>query len=96
MVIFKSQFKDELKHIYGYIKQDSKDRANNFISELIKKLENIENNPFMYRKSLYFDDDSKRDFIFKGYTIPYEIVDEKIYILGIFKANEWECETNKD
>ncbi|EGR7920127.1 type II toxin-antitoxin system RelE/ParE family toxin, partial [Campylobacter jejuni] len=44
---------------------------------------------YKFRKSLAFDDENVRDFIFKGYVIPYKIDKEKdlIIILGIYKEN---------
>ena len=55
------------------------------------KLNNIPENPFMYRKREKMDDDT-REVIFKGYTIPLYIDKEqkKIFILGIFNQNLWE------
>jgi len=42
----------------------------------------------MCRKSLYFEDDSYRDLIFKGYTIIYKVEDDMIKVLDIFKWQE--------
>jgi len=39
----------------------------------------------MYRKSIYFDDDYYRDFVYKGYTIIYKIEKDFIRVLDIFK-----------
>jgi hypothetical protein len=39
----------------------------------------------MYRKSNYHDNENIRDLIFKGYTVIYEIQEDTIYILDIFK-----------
>ncbi|EAL2490596.1 type II toxin-antitoxin system RelE/ParE family toxin, partial [Campylobacter jejuni] len=52
----------------------------------LKKLDFM---PYKFRKSLAFDDENVRDFIFKGYVIPYKIDKEKdlIIILGIYKEN---------
>jgi len=43
--------------------------------------------PYKYRKSYYYDDENIRDFIFKGYTIPYLIDKQKdlLVVLDIFK-----------
>ncbi|TEY03205.1 type II toxin-antitoxin system RelE/ParE family toxin [Campylobacter sp. US33a] len=45
--------------------------------------------PYKFRKSFIFDDENIRDFIFKGYVIPYKIDKEKdlIIILDIYKEN---------
>ena len=47
--------------------------------------------PFICRKSTNFNDESIRDLIFKSYVIPYLIDNEVIYVLGIYKANEWQA-----
>jgi hypothetical protein len=45
--------------------------------------------PLKYRKSIYFENETIRDFIFKGYCIPYliEAEYERIILLDIIK---WE------
>ncbi|UCN01581.1 hypothetical protein LCX93_11680 [Sulfurimonas sp. SWIR-19] len=45
------------------------------------------NFPYKSRKFLYHDDENIRDYIFKGYTIPYLIDNNKnkIVLLDIFK-----------
>ena len=45
--------------------------------------------PYKFRRSKSFDDNKIRDFIFKGFVIPY-LMDEPndtIVILAIFKQN---------
>lgn len=43
--------------------------------------------PYKFRKSIYFDDENIRDYIFKGYTIPYSINEDnnEIVLLDIIK-----------
>ena len=80
-------FDNSLKNIILYIAKDSKNRARNYKNELKNKINNLENNPYKYRQSLYYNDENIRDLIFKGYTIPY-LIDNKtnqIIILDIFK-----------
>jgi len=80
-------FDNSLKNIVLYIAKDSKNRAHNYKNELKNKINNLENNPYKYRQSLYYNDENIRDLIFKGYTIPY-FIDNKtnqIIILDIFK-----------
>ena len=92
MVIkYKPKFERELKIIFDFIAKDSLSRAREFRDELIAKIERTAQAPFICRKSINFNDESIRDLIFKGYVIPYLIDDEVIYILGIYKANEWEA-----
>lgn len=47
--------------------------------------------PYKFRQSNSFEDENIRDFIFKGYIIPYKIntQKDKIIILGIYKENKW-------
>ena len=91
MVIeYKPKFERELKIIFDFIAKDSLNRAREFRNELIAKIEHTAQTPFICRKSINFNDESIRDLIFKGYVIPYLIDDKVIYILGIYKANEWE------
>ena len=92
MVIkYKPKFERELKIVFDFIAKDSLNRAREFRNELIAKIERTAQTPFICRKSINFNDESIRDLIFKGYVIPYLIDDEVIYILGIYKANEWEA-----
>ncbi|KAB0582963.1 type II toxin-antitoxin system RelE/ParE family toxin [Campylobacter sputorum] len=70
-----------------FIKKDSINRALKFSDDLFLKLENIPYYPLAYPK--YKDDENVRKLIFKGYVIPFEILKDDIYILGIFKNNLW-------
>ena len=92
MVIeYKPKFERELKIIFDLIAKDSLSRAREFRNELIAKIERTAQTPFICRKSINFNDESIRDLIFKSYVIPYLIDDEVIYVLGIYKANEWQA-----
>ena len=80
-------FKINLQKILKFIAKDSKNRAYLFNSGLFNTLNNIDNMPYKYRKSIYYNDEDVRDCIFKGYTVPY-LIDEKnkrIVLLDIFK-----------
>ena len=86
-LIFKDKFKEKLDEITLYIAKDSKTRARAFKSELKSKILSLPHFPYKFRKSLYADDENVRDFVFKGYTIPYLIEADAIVILTIFKHN---------
>ncbi len=80
-----------LRDILSYIAKDNPTAAKRFKTELDQKIKNLPDMPYQYRKSIYFDDDeSIRDLIYKGYTVPYFIDSEKetIFILGIVKYRE--------
>jgi len=77
-----------LKDLIKYISLDSKNRALSFKSELDKQINSLVDMPYKCRKSIYFDDDdTKRDLIYKGYTIVYKVDEYKdiLIIVGIKK-----------
>ena len=78
---------EALKNILRYIAKDKKSAALAFREDLDKKIHILKEFPFMYRVSIYFDDEYIRDITHKGYTIPYEVDLEKktIFIIGISK-----------
>ncbi len=88
---FKSAFSFSLSKQVKYISIDSPSRAKNFNRELIETIRLIEDNPYMGRKSIYFDDDNIRDLIFKGYTIIYRvnIAKNSIDVFGFVKYNQY-------
>jgi len=83
------EFRENLSKILLYIAKDSKNRANNFKNSLKKELNDLIFMPFKYRQSIYFSQSNIRDFILKGYCIPYVIDENKkeIVLLDIIK---WE------
>jgi len=78
---------ESLKEVLRYIAQDKKSAALSFNKTLNKKISDLKDFPFMYKVSLYFDDEYIRDMTHKGYTIPYEVnLDTKVIsIIGITK-----------
>ena len=88
MQIIKDElFKENLKTVLKYIAQDSKAKASKFNRQLFKQVSNLDNMPFKFRQSIYYTNENIRDLIFKGYTIPYLVDEEKelIVVLDIFK-----------
>jgi hypothetical protein len=79
------KFAENLENILIYIAKDSKPSAHRFVNELYETLYSIEPYLYKYRKSIYFDDESIRDCVFKGYVIPYKIFESKIVLLGMTK-----------
>ncbi len=88
MQIIKDElFKENLRTVLKYIAQDSKTKASKFNKQLSVQVNKLDNMPFKFRQSNYYDDNNIRDLIFKGYTIPYLVDEEKelIVVLDIFK-----------
>lgn len=81
-------FEEKLDSLLDIIVADKPQSALAFLSEFEKKCEAICHNPMLYRVSYYGEDETIRDFIFKGYTIPYKIDldDKSIVLLSIFKG----------
>ena len=86
-VTTKPLFKKALKEILIYIATDSKHRAKRFNKDLFIGINDLDTFPYKFRKSIHFNNKKIRDYIFKGYTIPY-LIDESndvIIVLDIFK-----------
>lgn len=87
---FKSTFTNRLSRQVSYISNDSPSRARKFKDNLIKHIKKISKNPYSYRKSVYFEDNTIRDLIFKGYCITFRINEKEnaIEIFGFTKYQE--------
>lgn len=86
-IIRDTKYLTKLQNIMGFIAEDSIIQALEFQLNLDKKINNLHNMPFMFRKSIYFDNENIRDLIFKGYVIPYKVdkIKNTITIIGINK-----------
>jgi len=86
-IIETEDYLNALKEVLVYIAKDKKSAAIQFRKELKKKIENLKDFPFIYRVSIYFEDEYIRDLMHKGYTVPYEVDLEykTISIIGITK-----------
>lgn len=87
-IVFKETFQNRLENQIEYISQDSPLRARKFKSDLFKKIREIPKHPYIHRKSIYFDDETIRDLIFKGYTIVFRITEERIEVFGFVKFQQ--------
>jgi plasmid stabilization system protein ParE len=84
---FNPNFINHFLDIWHYIADESTAAANNFEVQLRKKINTLPHFPYKFRASLYYKDENIRDYVFKGYTIPYLIDEENdvLVILDIFK-----------
>lgn len=88
MKIIKTRdYQESLKLVLQRISNDKQSAALTFNKDINQKLKDLKDFPFMYRISIYFDNEYIRDMTHKGYTIPYKVdVDAKtISIIGITK-----------
>ena len=88
-IIESKQFKDELRAIAFYIKKDKLSASLYFVQNLRKRIKELIEFPYQYRKSIYFNNDEIRDMIYMGYTIVYEINKKQntLELLSIFNQN---------
>lgn len=84
-IVLSYEFKKQLTNIIEYIGKGKKTAAKNFKNELQFKISQLVNFPMMYRKSHYYDNENIRDLTYKRYTVIYEIQENTIVILDIFK-----------
>lgn len=88
-LIYRPSFDRGISEIYDFIAKDSEDRARSFISELLTKIELACDMPLSCRKNPQLAREDVRDVIYKGYVVPFLIKGENIFILDIYKNNEW-------
>lgn len=84
-LVFKDTFISRLESQIEFIAKDSPSNARKFKSALLKKIKAIPEHPYQYRKSIYFEDETIRDLIFKGYTIVFRIAENRIEVFGLVK-----------
>lgn len=87
-ILYSEKFNMDLKSILDFISEDSKKNAKQFAKDLREIINQIPPFLYKYRQSIYFDNISIRDCIFKGYAIPYKISKNSITLLGITKYKE--------
>ena len=82
---FSSGFEQSLLSILDYIATDKLTASIKFRKELKNKISLLRDTPYLYKQSIYFEDEVYRDLIYQGYTVVYKITKDKIIILEIFK-----------
>jgi len=89
-IVRSRKYTQSLQEVLRFIALDSRQRALNFKHELDEHINDLDNMPFKFRRSIYFEDENIRDLILKGYTIVYKIENEKqtITIIGIRNTQE--------
>lgn len=85
-----SKFKDKLIEQIEFIAKDKPLVARKFKTELISSIKTISDKPYKNRKSIFFDRNDIRDFIYKGYVVVYKINEKEnsIDVFGFSKYNK--------
>nr|WP_315221046.1 type II toxin-antitoxin system RelE/ParE family toxin [uncultured Flavobacterium sp.] len=80
-------FNYDLNNIVHFISKDKPIAARKFKNDLIEKIKKDLINPFHFKKSIYFEYELYRDYIFKGYTVVVKMdsENETVFVLGILK-----------
>lgn len=81
---FLKRFETQLR----FIATDSPQNAKKFKDNFLNHIRTLSEHPLKCRKSIYFDDETIRDLIYKSYTIVYRIQEEKIEVFGLTKYQE--------
>ncbi|SHH04459.1 ParE toxin of type II toxin-antitoxin system, parDE [Flavobacterium micromati] len=77
---------DQVRYIY----KDKPRAAFKFRKDLLKNIKKDLKHPLHYKKSIYFDSENIRDYVFKGYTCVYEIniLQNTIFVFGFIKYKD--------
>lgn len=64
--------------------------AKKFKIDLLKNLKKDLKQPFNFKKSIYFNNDAIRDYVFKGYKIVFyiDLPQKIIYVFGFIKYKD--------
>jgi len=85
-----TSFKDKLNSRVEFIAKDKPFAARKFKSEIIARIKEIPQMPYMHRKSIFFDREDIRELIHKGYIIVYKVNEREsaIEVFGLVKYEE--------
>ncbi len=88
LITYKSTFVDRLANHLEYIARYNPKAAKNLQKVLLSRIKKIVNNPYLYRKSIYFNDYLVRDLVCKGYTIVFRINEDTIEVFGFVRFQQ--------
>jgi len=80
----------DLLNIKKYItEQDTSHKADTFIFELKAQIKTLNEMPQRCRKSYYTNNPNTHDLIYKKYTIVFQIRENRVYILSVFRQKNY-------
>ena len=81
------EFNYDFKDIIDFISRDKPLAARKFKIELIKNIKKDLKQSFLFKKSIYFDDENTRDYVFEGYTVVFkvDVALETVLVVAILK-----------
>jgi len=89
-IVITSIFLVRVSEQVRFIAIDKPTAAKKFKKDLISNIKKDLKFPFQFKKSFYFNDENKRDYIFKGYASICEVDLEKniVTVFGFIKYME--------
>lgn len=87
-IIYEKSFVSRLENQLKYIAKDNPTAAKKFKKAILSRIKQIPKYPEIYRKSIYSNDSSVRDLIYKGYTVVFKIELSQINVFGFLKHQE--------
>jgi plasmid stabilization system protein ParE len=82
-------FRDRLNKQLDYIARDKPGAARSFKTDIIRRIKEIPEMPFSYRKSIFFNKTDIRELIYKGYVIVFK-VNQSNDTIEVFGFTRWE------
>lgn len=76
----------DLIQIYSYIYQDSIYYSIKTINDIVNLVNYLEHSPYIGRKIPEFNEENKRELIYKSYRIMYKIESNKVFIRRIWHS----------
>ncbi len=80
-------FQFDLIDLVSYIAKHKSLTARKFKNDLIRNLKKDLKNLYNFKKSIYFDEDFYRDYVFKGHATicKVDLETEIVYVLGVLR-----------
>jgi plasmid stabilization system protein ParE len=91
-ILYKESFQNRLKAYIEFIASDNVKVAKKIKSQILNKIQSIPENPYLFRKSIYFEDPLIRDCVFKNCTIVFKIEPNLILVFGFLKHQQFPTE----
>jgi plasmid stabilization system protein ParE len=84
------EFLSELNNQVDYISKDKPVAARKFKNDLLRCIRKDLKLPFHFKKSIYFNDENIRDYVFKGFTVVYYVdeMENSVSVFGFVKHKE--------
>lgn len=83
MVIWTKPAKADLRHIYAFIAEDSKQYARKVVREMVEKTDILDEVPNVGKVVPEIQDDNVRELHLYSYRILYEIKDPNVEVLAV-------------